>query len=91
VKAFPCGLSNLAGQSPRCTGRAALKRLPPFLSRLLRVDRNTPTHGFVAGLTVAIQVLPQGVAFATIAGMPPEYGLYAGVVPSIITALFGSS
>jgi len=45
----------------------------------------------MAGLTGAIIVLPQGVAFATIAGMPPEYGLYAGMIPAIIAALFGSS
>jgi SulP family sulfate permease len=38
-----------------------------------------------------VVVLPQGVAFATIAGMPPEYGLYAGMVPAIVAALFGSS
>ena len=36
-------------------------------------------------------MLPQGVAFATIAGMPPQYGLYASIVPTIIAALFGSS
>jgi SulP family sulfate permease len=46
---------------------------------------------FIAGLTGAVLALPQGVAFATIAGMPPEYGLYAGMVPAIIAALFGSS
>lgn len=45
----------------------------------------------MAGLTGAIVVLPQGVAFAVIAGMPPEYGLYAAMVPAIIAALFGSS
>ncbi len=45
----------------------------------------------MAGLTGAVIVLPQGVAFATIAGMPPEYGLYASMVPAIIAALFGSS
>ena len=45
----------------------------------------------MAGLTGAALVLPQGVAFATIAGMPPEYGLYASMVPAIIAALFGSS
>lgn len=45
----------------------------------------------MAGLTGAIVVLPQGVAFATIAGMPPEYGLYAGMVPAVIAVLFGSS
>ncbi len=36
-------------------------------------------------------MLPQGVAFATIAGMPPQYGLYASIVPTIIAAVFGSS
>src|SRR5687768_4697344 len=45
----------------------------------------------MAGLIGAAIVLPQGVAFATIAGMPPEYGLYAAIVPAIVAALFGSS
>ena len=45
----------------------------------------------MAGAVGAIIVLPQGVAFATIAGMPPEYGLYAAIVPAIVAALFGSS
>ena len=45
----------------------------------------------LAGLTGAVVVLPQGVAFATLAGMPPEYGLYAAMVPCIVAALFGSS
>jgi SulP family sulfate permease len=40
---------------------------------------------------VAIIVLLQGVAFATIAGMPPQHGLYAAMVPAIVAALFGSS
>ncbi|HKO66810.1 MAG TPA: SulP family inorganic anion transporter [Burkholderiaceae bacterium] len=44
-----------------------------------------------AGLTGAIVVLPQGVAFATLAGMPPEYGLYGAMIPCVIAALFGSS
>ncbi len=45
----------------------------------------------IAGLTGAVIVLPQGVAYAYIAGMPPEYGLYTAMVVSIIAALFGSS
>lgn len=45
----------------------------------------------LAGLTGAVVVLPQGVAFATIAGLPPQYGLYAAMVPAIVGALFGSS
>ena len=45
----------------------------------------------LAGLTGAIVVLPQGIAFALLAGMPPHYGLYAAMVPCLIAALFGSS
>ncbi|MFZ3140170.1 SulP family inorganic anion transporter [Polaromonas sp.] len=45
----------------------------------------------MAGLLGAVLVLPQGIAFATLAGLPPEYGLYTAIVPCIIAALFGSS
>ena len=45
----------------------------------------------LAGLLGAVLVLPQGIAFATLAGLPPQYGLYTAVVPCIIAALFGSS
>lgn len=44
-----------------------------------------------AGLTNAAIVLPQGVAFATVAGLPPEYGLYTAMLTAIVAALFGSS
>lgn len=44
-----------------------------------------------AGLTGAAVVLPQGVAFAAIAGLPPEYGLYTAMVTPVVAALFGSS
>jgi len=63
----------------------------PFTSWMPSVDKRDLRSDFVAGLTGAIVALPQGVAFATIAGMPPEYGLYAGMIPAIIAALFGSS
>ncbi len=45
----------------------------------------------LAGLTGAVVVLPQGLAFATLAGMPPQYGLYAAMVPCLVAAVFGSS
>ena len=45
----------------------------------------------MAGLLGAVLVLPQGIAFATLAGLPPAYGLYTAVIPCIIAALFGSS
>jgi SulP family sulfate permease len=63
----------------------------PFLSWLPRTSKRDLQADLIAGISGAIIVLPQGVAFAAIAGMPPEYGLYAGMVPAIIAALFGSS
>lgn len=66
-------------------------RLLPFLNWWPMVNRQTLRADALAGLTGAVVVLPQGVAFATIAGLPPEYGLYAAMIPAIIAALFGSS
>ncbi len=68
-----------------------LRPFTSFLGWWPRVNRDTTRADLMAGLTGALVALPQGVAFATIAGMPPEYGLYAGMIPAIIAALFGSS
>lgn len=70
---------------------AILRRLP--ISRWLPEFREpgAARADVLAGLTGAIVVLPQGVAFATLAGMPPEYGLYGAMVPCVMAALFGSS
>ncbi|MGD8309377.1 MAG: SulP family inorganic anion transporter, partial [Chromatiales bacterium] len=69
----------------------AARRLLPFLAWLPEVDKASLRADFTAGLTGAVLVVPQGVAFAAIAGMPPQYGLYAAIVPAIVAALFGSS
>lgn len=66
-------------------------QLFPFLDWWPQVDRRSFRADVLAGLTGALVVLPQGVAFAAIAGMPPEYGLYTAMVPVIISALYGSS
>lgn len=63
----------------------------PFMTWLPGVGRADLKADLMAALTGAIVVLPQGVAFATIAGMPPEYGLYAGMIPAMIAAFWGSS
>jgi len=68
-----------------------LFRLFPFLQWLPLVNRLSIQQDFMAGLTGAVVVLPQGIAFATIAGMPPQYGLYTAMITPIIAALFGSS
>ena len=68
-----------------------LFRLLPFLRWWPGVTPQTFKSDSVAALTGALVVLPQAVAFATIAGLPPEYGLYAAMVPAIVGALWGSS
>ncbi|WP_456378694.1 SulP family inorganic anion transporter [Thiolapillus sp.] len=69
----------------------SLHFLFPFLHWWPLVTKDTVKKDFLAGLTGAIIVLPQGIAFATIAGLPPEYGLYTAMVTPILAALFGSS
>jgi len=68
-----------------------LTSLFPFLAWFKLITKDSIKADFFAGLTGAVIVLPQGVAFATIAGMPPEYGLYTAMITPIIAALFGSS
>jgi len=65
--------------------------LLPFLSWFKLISKDTLKADMIAGITGAVIVLPQGVAFATIAGLPPEYGLYTAMVTPVIAALFGSS
>ena len=55
------------------------------------VDAQTLRADLIAGILGALLVLPQGFAFASLAGLPPEYGLYTAIVPCVIAALFGSS
>ena len=56
-----------------------------------RVTRQSIGTDAYAGLINAAIVLPQGVAFATIAGLPPEFGLYTAMITAIVAAIFGSS
>jgi SulP family sulfate permease len=58
--------------------------LPDYTAGTLRADA-------LAGLTVGVMLIPQSMAYAVIAGMPPIYGLYAGLVPLLTYPLFGSS
>ncbi len=63
----------------------------PWTTWSSEINKRTLRMDLFAALIGAVVVIPQGVAFATIAGMPPEYGLYAAMVPAIIAAVFGSS
>ena len=68
-----------------------MKKFLPFLLWWPALTRRALRDDALAGLSGALIVLPQGVAFATIAGLPPQYGLYAAMMPAVIAALFGSS
>jgi len=68
-----------------------IRNLFPFLTWLRFVTKDTLKADIIAGFTGAVIVLPQGIAFATIAGLPPQYGLYTAMVTPIVAALFGSS
>jgi SulP family sulfate permease len=68
-----------------------LHRLLPPLKWWHLVGATTLKADALAGLIGAVVVLPQAVAFAALAGLPPEYGLYCAMVPTFVAALFGSS
>lgn len=68
-----------------------LRRSMPLLNWWPLVGRESLRRDASAALTGAMIVLPQAVAFATIAGLPPQYGLYAAMVPAVVAALWGSS
>ncbi len=65
--------------------------LQPWNVWLALVNRHSLGKDASAGLTGALIVLPQAMAYAMIAGLPPHYGLYCAIVPAIIAAVFGSS
>ncbi len=68
-----------------------LTKIFPFLSWLKGYNANSFRQDFIAGLTVALVLIPQSMAYAQLAGMPSYYGLYAAFLPPMIAALFGSS
>ncbi|UQI31245.1 SulP family inorganic anion transporter [Pseudomonas bijieensis] len=67
------------------------RSLLPFLNWLPRQTRASVGRDLIVGLSGAILALPQSIAYALIAGLPPEYGLYAAIVPVLIACLWGSS
>jgi sulfate permease, SulP family len=63
----------------------------PIAEQLAGYDRTRLGSDLSAGLTVGVMLIPQGMAYALIAGMPPIYGLYASLVPLVVYALMGTS
>ncbi|SDG77671.1 sulfate permease, SulP family [Vibrio xiamenensis] len=70
---------------------ANLVKLLPFLQWGREINQAMFGKDLLAGITGAVIALPQGVAYALIAGLPAEYGLYSAIVVCILASLFGSS
>ncbi len=68
-----------------------LERYMPIVSWVRHYDRRNLRSDLAAGLTVGAMLVPQGMAYALLAGLPPEIGLYAATVPVVVYALFGTS
>jgi sulfate permease, SulP family len=68
-----------------------IKNILPILTWLPAYNRKHLKGDVSAGITVGIMLIPQGMAYAMLAGLPPIYGLYAALVPQFIYAFFGTS
>ncbi|MBB3713360.1 SulP family sulfate permease [Limimaricola variabilis] len=68
-----------------------LSRYLPILNWGRRYDRSTFTGDMVAAVIVTIMLIPQSLAYALLAGMPPEAGIYASIAPIVLYAIFGTS
>ncbi|MFT6959987.1 MAG: SulP family sulfate permease [Polaribacter sp.] len=68
-----------------------IKKIIPILEWLPNYNFSLFKGDLIAGVTVGIVLIPQGIAYALIAGLPPIYGLYCALVPQVMYAIFGSS
>jgi SulP family sulfate permease len=68
-----------------------IKKIAPILDWLPNYNASLFKGDLIAGITVGIILIPQGIAYALIAGLPPIYGLYCALVPQVMYAVFGSS
>ena len=68
-----------------------IKKIIPILEWLPNYNTSLFKGDLLAGITVGIILIPQGIAYALIAGLPPIYGLYCALVPQVMYSIFGSS
>ncbi len=68
-----------------------MKKFLPILNWLPNYKKEYLSGDLSAGLTVGVMLIPQGMAYAMIAGLPPVYGLYAAIFPQLVYAIFGTS
>ena len=63
----------------------------PIAGWLKTYTRQDFNSDLFAGIITAILLVPQGIAYAILAGLPPQLGLYASILPPVLYALFGTS
>ncbi|PJF39540.1 MAG: sodium-independent anion transporter, partial [Phototrophicales bacterium] len=80
---------NLSFMNPK--RHVSLHNYFPFLNWLLNYRRENLTGDMIAGVIVAVMLVPQGMAYAMLAGLPPQVGLYASIAPLFIYGLLGTS
>ncbi|NEW80306.1 MAG: sodium-independent anion transporter, partial [Gelidibacter sp.] len=68
-----------------------IKKFIPILDWLPNYKKEFFKNDLGAGIAVGIMLIPQGIAYAMIAGLPPIYGLYTAMIPQIVYAIFGTS
>lgn len=71
--------------------RQQLERIVPIVEWLPRYQRDQFSSDLVAGIIVAVMLVPQGMAYAMLAGLPPQAGLYASILPLVIYGVMGTS
>ena len=78
-------------QQKESSKKAAYTRFFPFLEDIRQTDKAGASQDLLAGTITAILLIPQALAYSLLAGLPPEVGLYASVLPPIIYAFTGTS
>ena len=68
-----------------------LSRFLPVLAWLPEYNRSTLSRDLVAAIIVTVMLIPQSLAYAMLAGLPPQVGLYASILPLLLYGVFGSS
>lgn len=84
-----CGVKRYVRRMYSDRKQICLNRVP-ILKWLPSYKLNYLFHDFVAGFTVGLTAIPQGIAYAVVAGLPPQYGLYSGFMGSFVYFLLGS-
>eukprot|EP00090_Calanus_glacialis_P015453 TRINITY_DN24401_c0_g1_i1.p1 TRINITY_DN24401_c0_g1~~TRINITY_DN24401_c0_g1_i1.p1 ORF type:complete len:653 (-),score=122.04 TRINITY_DN24401_c0_g1_i1:57-2015(-) len=80
-----------AGCVQKCCSKKTLTSRLPIVSWLPAYDRECAISDLIAGVTVGLTVIPQGIAYAIVAGLPPQYGLYSAFMGCFVYCVFGSS